>query len=83
MVDSFYMRVLFELGILGTFVFIYCMYKVSKISGALTLFVLLTCLTLDPFSSVKICMAAFIIYSFHAQKKVKGDSNNEYLARKL
>lgn len=64
-IDGFYIRLIFELGIFGVIFYFILMYKIWQIKEfrRLVVFLFFTCLTLDPYTSSKVSYAIGLIYA--------------------
>ena len=69
-IDGFYIRLLFELGIVGTFGYFFVLYRLWKenVFRVLVIFMSFTCLTLDPYSSSKIIYTLGVLYAIKKSK---------------
>lgn len=69
-VDGFYIRLVFELGLIGVIIYFNIMLKLWRVNTLKPLVVLIsfTCLTLDPYSSSKIAYTIGILYAKYKRK---------------
>ena len=70
-VDGFYIRLFFELGLIGTIFYLFIIIRMLFTPGlrVLAVYISIICLTLDPYSSSKIAYCIGLIYVSWMQKK--------------
>lgn len=69
-IDGFYIRLIFELGIVGIIIYTWIMLKIWRIKKLrrLVVFLFFTCLTLDPYTSSKVSYTLGAIYAAYKRK---------------
>jgi len=75
-VDGFYIRLIFELGLVGVFIYVKLMLELWRNTGLrpILVFLTVTCLTLDPYSSSKIAYCLGFIWA--SSKQLKDTKHN-------
>lgn len=76
-VDGFYIRLFFELGIVGTLIYLYLMIDMfrKRELRPLVVYLAIICLTLDPYSSSKIAYTLGIIFACLHNSKIQAHNN--------
>ncbi|SQH77489.1 membrane protein of unknown function [Shewanella benthica] len=71
-VDGFYIRLVFELGMIGVFLYFRLMKNLWRRQGLrpIVIYLAFTCLTLDPYSASKIAYTLGIMYAYSHNRKV-------------